>query len=76
MGLVTEITHQALEKNSPHKAVECTYDVIDGTDGGRFLQLDSYGSKQRQVPGKKSQSLRLDANAIADLKAIIKENNL
>lgn len=76
MGLVTKIIHQALEKNSPHRAVECTYDIIEETDGERYLQLDSYGSKQRQVPGKKSQCLRLDANAIADLKTIIKKHNL
>ncbi|MBU2753350.1 hypothetical protein HFU84_01270 [Acidithiobacillus sp. CV18-2] len=76
MATVTKITHQALERESAHSEVECTYDVITDKEGHRFLQLDTYGSKGRQLKGKKSQSIRLSQAAIDEIKAIIKEHKL
>lgn len=75
MAIVTEIKHQALERESRHTEVECTYDVIEA-DGKKFLQLDTYGSAQREIKGKKSQSLRLSPEAIAHLKKIFLQHGL
>jgi len=76
MATVTKITHQALERESVHSEVECTYDIVTDKDGHRFLQLDTYGSKERQMKGKKSQSIRLSQAAIDEIKAIIKRHGL
>jgi len=76
MATVNNITHQALERESAHSEVECTYDIVTDKDGHRFLQLDTYGSKERQMKGKKSQSIRLSLSAIDELKAILKRHGL
>lgn len=54
MALVRKLEEQKLEKGSPHMEVECTYTILDG----KYLQIDTYGSKTRKAPGKKSQSIR------------------
>lgn len=75
MAIVTEITHQSLERESKHTEVDCTYDVIL-VDGKKYLQLDTYGSARREIKGKKSQSIRLSPEAIEQLKMIFMQNNL
>ncbi|WP_238944680.1 hypothetical protein [Allofranklinella schreckenbergeri] len=75
MALVSAITHKPLQAISKHTEVECTYTVVD-VEGEKQLQLDTYGSASRDIPGKKSQSLRLNSQAIQQLKEIIKENGL
>ncbi|QLQ01474.1 MAG: hypothetical protein HZY78_14075 [Burkholderiaceae bacterium] len=67
--------HQPLQSVNRHTAVDCTYTVVE-VDGERQLQLDTYGSAGRAVPGKKSQSLRLSQSALAQLKQIIQDNGL
>ncbi|TSK07497.1 MAG: methionyl-tRNA formyltransferase [Geobacter sp.] len=69
------MTHQSLERESKHTKVDCTYDVIL-VDGKKYLQLDTYGSAQREIKGKKSQSIRLSPEAIEQLKKIFLQNNL
>jgi len=50
-----------------HTEAECTYYVIRGPRGEKFLQIDTYGSTHRKMPGKKSQSLRFSPEALAQL---------
>lgn len=70
MAIVKNIERQALVRDSKHSIVECTYDVVIGVDGFKYLQIDTYGSSQRRLKGKKSQSLRLAPEAIARIKEI------
>ena len=70
MALVQKLKKQKLEKGSPHTKVECTYSIVDG----EFLQIDTYGSKKRKILGKKSQSIRFTPEAIAQLKALLREH--
>jgi len=70
MALVRKLEEQKLEKDSPHMEVECTYSIVDG----QYLQIDTYGSKERQIPGKKSQSIRFAPEAIAQLKTLLQEH--
>lgn len=72
MALVRKLEEYGLEKDSPHKEVECTYSTIDSVDG-RCLQIDTYGSKTRKLQGKKSQTIRLTPDAIAQLKALLQK---
>lgn len=76
MALVDKLKHQPLERESTHTEVECTYDIVIDQNGEKCIQLDTYGSKARKIPGKKSQSLRLSPNAISELKEIFKNNKM
>ena len=39
-------------------------------DGEKYLQIDTYGSVDREMPGKISQSLRLTREAFEQLKTL------
>jgi hypothetical protein len=71
MALVTRLNQITLERTTPHDEVECTYSIVFGDNGERFLQIDTYGSRERQMPGKKSQSIRFNPEAISQLRQII-----
>ena len=70
MALVRKLEEQKLEKGSPHTEVDCTYSIVDE----RYLQIDTYGSKTRKIPGKKSQSIRFALEAIAQLKTLLQKH--
>ncbi len=72
MAIVRKLERQTLEKGSPHTDADCTYTVVDD-DRGRYLQIDTYGSTNRQIPGKKSQSIRFAPEAIEQLKTLLRE---
>lgn len=76
MGLVTAILHKPVSGRAQHRRVECTYSVVTDHDGSRLLQLDTYGSEDRQIPGKKSQTLRFSPQALQELKRILSEHQL
>ena len=44
--------------------------IVKAPDG-TYLQVDTYGSRQRRIPGKKSQSIRFAPEAVQQLKAIL-----
>ena len=70
MAIVRKLNLQELEVDSPHSETECTYTIVKTPDG-TYLQVDTYGSRQRRIPGKKSQSIRFAPEAIEQLKAIL-----
>lgn len=70
MAVVRRLEEQTLEKGSSHTEVNCTYSIVDGKDG-RYLQVDTYGSTTRKIPGKKSQSIRFAPEAIKQLKSLL-----
>ena len=72
MAVVRRLERQTLEKESPHTEADCTYSIVVD-DQGRYLQIDTYGSTNRQIPGKKSQSIRFAPEAIEQLKTLLKE---
>ena len=71
MALVAELKRMTLEREAPHREVDCTYSIITDVVGRKFLQVDTYGSSGRKFKGKKSQSIRLSPEAIKQLKRII-----
>ena len=73
MALVKKLTPMPLDRNTFHGEVECTYSIVVGVKGEKLLQVDTYGSKQRQEVGKKSQSIRFSREALEQLKHIINE---
>lgn len=74
MAIVRTLKRITLEGNTSHSEVEdCTYSIVTANDGRRFLQIDTYGSAHRKMPGKKSQSLRFSPEAINQLRTILTE---
>ncbi|HET9182881.1 MAG TPA: methionyl-tRNA formyltransferase [Candidatus Angelobacter sp.] len=70
MALVRKLVEQKLDKNSAHSDVECTYSIVDE----KFLQIDTYGSADRKIPGKKSQTIRFTPEAIKQLKILLRNH--
>jgi len=71
MALVKNFEEVGKERYSVHGPVECSYMAFTAEDGKRYLQLDTFGSKERQIVGKISQSVQLDEDSAAELKRII-----
>jgi hypothetical protein len=73
MAIVRKLILQQLETDSRHSEADCTYSIVAAPDA-TYLQIDTYGSRQRQIPGKKSQSIRLAPEAIEQLKSILRKH--
>lgn len=58
MALIESFEHRPIDGTKIHGAVTCGYRWFD-VNGRRILQLDTYGSNERAVPGKVSQSMGL-----------------
>jgi DnaJ-class molecular chaperone len=71
MAIVRKLKRITLEHDSRHSEVNCTYSIIQDEEGR--LQIDTYGSKYRKIPDKKSQSIRFSPDAIKQLRSILSE---
>lgn len=71
MALITRFEKVEKERNSVHAPVECGYLTFTGSDGARYLQLETYGSSERKLRDKVSQSIQLDESAAAELRRIL-----
>lgn len=71
MALIKEFRSVTSDTERVHGPVICGYRTFV-IDGERFLQLDTYGSSERQIPDKISQSLQLDTDSARELLRIIK----
>lgn len=47
--------------------VECKYFVLSENGKASLLQLDTYGSSERETPGKQSQTIQLTRKSALDL---------
>lgn len=73
MALITEFTRINKARQSVHGPVECAYSVFTDGSGKSYLQFETFGSKERKIPGKTSQAIQLDEAAAARLKEIIEQ---
>jgi len=71
MAIVRKLEAIHLSKKSSHTEVSGTYTIVTEDNGDNYLQVDTYGSAERQESGKKSQSIRFSPEAIIQLKSII-----
>jgi hypothetical protein len=74
MAIVKKLYPIYLDHASKHSDVNCTYAIIMDDLGDKYLQIDTYGSATRKIPGKKSQSIRFSPEAIDQLKEILKRD--
>jgi hypothetical protein len=70
MALIIRYEERPLDPRRIHAGVVCGYRAVD-LNGRRILQLETYGSPDRKMPDKVSQSLQLDESAAQELKRII-----
>ena len=73
MVIVRKLDPIQLERDSKHSEVDCTYAIVEDDKGDKYLQIDTYGSATRQIPGKKSQSISFSQEAIKQLKEILEK---
>ncbi|MGD9753599.1 MAG: hypothetical protein AB7W59_21605 [Acidimicrobiia bacterium] len=70
MAFIARFEQRPLTPRAVHKDVLCGYNAID-VKGQQILQLETYGTDDREMPGKISQSLQLDRDGAAQLKQIL-----
>lgn len=70
MAIVRKLEYQPLETVQDHSETVATYSLVKH-EGETYLQIDTYGSPERSIPGKKSQSIRLSKSALEQLRRII-----
>jgi hypothetical protein len=70
MGLITRFLHRPDSLPNFRTEVECGWNTAQ-VDGRTLLRLETYGSADREVPGKRSQSLELDERAAGELLEIL-----
>ena len=72
MALVTKFEKLDSERHQLHEEVEARYTVFE-RDGKGFVQVNTYGTPSREMPGKVSQSIQLDRRGAEQLARILKE---
>ncbi|WP_225641427.1 hypothetical protein [Streptomyces werraensis] len=72
MALINEFEPASSDVQRIHGPVTCGYRAFT-VDGRRILQLDTYGSAERAILNKISQSVQLDAEGARTLLGIITE---
>jgi hypothetical protein len=70
MAVINSFTEKTPDREARHSKAEATWH-IGGSGTDKYLQIDTYGSSDRVIAGKVSQSIRLDARAAAQLRALI-----
>jgi hypothetical protein len=71
VALIRKFTRKERDRVSLHDEIEATYMSFE-RDGRIVFQIDTYGRKTRQVPGKQSQTIQLDRQGAEALCAILK----
>ena len=69
MAVVRQLEPKELDRSATHTEVEATISLLE-VDGEKFVQIGTYGSNARKMPGKVSQSLRLSQSAFEQLKTL------
>lgn len=73
MALIRKFEQKNMDRNSIHDEIEASYTVFE-RDGRTFVQIDSYGRVDREIPGKKSQTIQLDEAGALQLYSILKSS--
>ncbi|NMH73551.1 methionyl-tRNA formyltransferase [Bacillus sp. RO2] len=75
MALIKGNTMKKITKgrNAIHNEVDNTYTSFIDNEGNRILQIDTYGSNQREFRGKVSQSIQFDKESAREFMTVIKK---
>ena len=72
MAIVTHFSPVTKDRVGRPKTTECGYCSVE-VDGTNYLLPETYGAADRAIPGKVSQSLHLDRDHAAELKALLEQ---
>jgi len=73
MATVRDFIVEPLDNARPHEEVEAVVRLVDcGSE--KFIQIDTYGRPGRAIPGKLSQTVRLDQAAFEKFCQIAKNH--
>jgi hypothetical protein len=73
MALVQKIESRQKDIRTVHNTTTCTFSLYTNDAGDRFVQLDTYGSEDREVGGKVKQTLQFNEESAARLMEIFRE---
>lgn len=71
MALIQSIERVTKERQTVHRPTRCLASDFIGPDNVRYLQLDTYGSNDREFPEKVSQAIQLDESGARELLRLI-----
>jgi hypothetical protein len=75
VAVIRELELRVPEKYTRHTDAEgSTYSIIYEPDGTKVLEIDTYGSRSRRIPGKVSQSIRFSPEGLTQLRRILNEH--
>lgn len=72
MALLGDFRQTSSDRNQLHGPVEWGWRAFE-VEGRKILQIDTYGSQQRKLTGKQSQSIQVDERAAQILTELIRE---
>ena len=70
-GITYSIKRRLQNQESVHKEIKGSYFIVMARNGKKYLQIDTYGSDEREISGKISQSIQFSQEAIEQLKKIL-----
>jgi hypothetical protein len=73
MAFISSFEERPLSPRGVHDPVLCGYSALM-LDGKRILQLETYGSRDRDVVDQPSQKIQLDVDGARSLKRIIESS--
>ena len=66
MALLRRLVYRPGAGSGPRTAAEGAYSILT-VDGRHLLHIETYGSADRQIPGKVSQAIDLDVDGAQEL---------
>ena len=66
MAIVRKLSEEPLARDTKHSEREGKLRAVE-SGGEKFIQMGTYGSAAREMPGKLSQSLRRSETAVAQI---------
>ena len=72
MALIGEFKYKPMERNSLHKEIPAFYTIFE-RDQAVFVQINTRGTDDRQIPDKTSQSIQLDRKGAEQLVKILRD---
>jgi hypothetical protein len=73
MALIRRFEERTLEVGRRHQPTDATWTIVRDAAGETLLQIDTYGSDQRKLQGKSSQTIQLDRAGAEALGGLLRQ---
>jgi hypothetical protein len=73
MALLREIEKKEPQNPKIHSEINGSYQTFEIPGDRKYIQIDTYGSKNRKFPGKISQSLQFDEKSAREFFEILRK---